>query len=169
MHRFVLILSTMIARDMVASSLGLPPQDFDVTVDVFALLFYVHAWVFVMMLLIGTAGFVLLVLAMARTITYRQVDQWASPLANAAGSLVLAALLTVVLQSVSRVSELAYPAARWIAYFGDFHFIPAYPCAPQGSRVHVHENGVMSYARWEGSSLQIRIIQMDATAACSRD
>ncbi len=167
-HLFVLILSTMIARDMVASSLGLPPQDFDVTVSVFALLFYVPAWVFVMALLTGTAGLVLLALAMARTIIHRRVDRWAFPLANAAGSLMLAVLLIMVLQSVSRVSELSYPAARWIAYFGDFHFIPAYPCAPPASRVHVHENGVVSYARWEGSSLQIRIIQIEPTADCSR-
>ena len=51
LHGFIFLLSTIPARMLVAEALGLPPQDFDVTVTLFAVLFYLPMWLWVVIFL----------------------------------------------------------------------------------------------------------------------
>ena len=51
LHGLVLLLSIIWARFLVAEALGLPPQDFDMTVGIWTLVLYVPVWVFVIAIL----------------------------------------------------------------------------------------------------------------------
>ena len=62
-HVFVLLLATAFARSIVASSLGLPPQDFDMTVAFISLLSYIPAWSIIISIVLGGTAIILQLVA----------------------------------------------------------------------------------------------------------
>ena len=82
---FVLILSTILARKLVAESLGLPPQDFDLTVHFFVLLLFVPSWTFFLSLLVGIYAVSAFVVGVLWGVLGKPAKEWAKLIAHAVG------------------------------------------------------------------------------------
>ncbi|WLG55109.1 hypothetical protein PSH77_20920 [Pseudomonas extremorientalis] len=57
LHIFILLVATVLARSLVAESLGLPPQSFDLTTSFLVILFYLPAWMIVAAVVLAVVGF----------------------------------------------------------------------------------------------------------------
>jgi hypothetical protein len=56
------------------------------------------------------------------------------------------------------------PLVRKMAYYADYQSIPAYPGVRGNERVHLHENGVVSYAAMRGEHIEITVEQVAVAA-----
>lgn len=165
LHVFALVIATSLARFLVSQALGLPPQSFDVTVGLLALLFYIPAWIAVVSILFVAFGMLLAVAITIITMVYGSI-QMLSPLIkvnwsknlirrNSAMALFhsLGAIATgvVLITAYSFLTETDQPwifsAIRFIAVKADFHYTPNYPGASSDERIHPLENGYVAYAR----------------------
>jgi hypothetical protein len=157
---------------LVAEALGLPPQDFDVTVAFCVLLFYLPLWVIVFASL--GAAFTLIHFAASALCSLTScfpIDVLVLLIAKVfpVGSrprifleqnknkfvwhgfmhmfVVMALLFSTMflMQWFSHVIIRLQPIVRSIAYFADFQQAPLYPGVDVNRRLRLHENGIVSY------------------------
>jgi hypothetical protein len=160
LHGFVFLLSTIPARMLVAEALGLPPQDFDLTVTLFAVLFYLPLWLWVIVVLsmllsifFTVAFFVMMPLQSLGNINqmfehlsskiarFRQrIDDASSKI----GDLFFGAMITLmtvmfitwyVWDSFPIVTRTLAPAVRAVAYFADYQKASAYPGVERNKKI----------------------------------
>jgi hypothetical protein len=163
-HAIILVIAEGMSNIFVAAALALPPQDFAVTVNLFTLIFYVPVWAaggaFV---LLGPFLVSALVVTIGSTLSLI-VDTWADyskflkvikdklhkNITKFSGHVVGIAVISIFLTNsfgfVIQNQKYLFPYARLLAYAFDYQNISAYPCIQKGSRVRLHENGVISIA-----------------------
>lgn len=183
LHLLVLLIATACARHAVSESLGLPPQSFDLTVGLLALLFYIPAWLGVLATLItpfALLGWLLtglglgldhiwhLLTRLTGGIGYRPVlKRYLGPLlfhctGALMGSLLLASSFGYLTANFGPAFQ---TATRLTVLYSDFHDAPNYPGVQSGERVHPLENGYVAYARQredKGLEFGVRLQASDA-------
>lgn len=184
LHGGVLLLSIIPARLLVAEALGLPPQDFDVTVTFCVLLFYLPVWLivfevctllfaFIRLIVSGLFSFTtyfpinVLVLLIAKLFPAESrprlfLEQgigkfvWRG-FVHIIGVMFFALGITFFWQWYSPATRSLKPIVRAVAYFADFQQVSLYPGVDVNRRLRLHENGVVSYAEERGWDIIISV------------
>ena len=156
-HVFVLLLATACARFVVASSLRLPPQDFDLTVGFIALVFYIPAWSIVMSVLLGCIGILFELIGLLSIFITKSSSGVVKCFAHMAGALAICFFSTSVYQFAMDNEKSLHPMVKWVAFFVDFQSAPLYPGINEGERIRLHENGVISVADFKNGTIEIGV------------
>jgi hypothetical protein len=184
LHGGILLLSIIPARLLVAEALGLPPQDFDVTVAFCVLLFYPPLWLIVFevfTLLFAIIRFIaaalcsfttyfpinVLVLLIAklfpagsgpRLFLERDIGKFVwRGFVHIIGVMGIVFGITLFWQWYSPATRSLKPIVRAVAYFADFQQVSLYPGVDVNRRLRLHENGVVSYAEERGWDIVISV------------
>jgi len=153
----VLLLSTAPSRNIVASAIGLPPQDFELSVGFVALAMYSVAWCFVVAIPIGMLAIAFQLAAFFQSLLRGSLNRTAARnFGHFLGAFALLMAIALVADGYSTLQQRAYPAVRWIAFFSDYQAAPAYPGVHADERIRLHENGVISFPVIENEVLSIR-------------
>lgn len=157
LHVVVLMLATVLSRNVVAAALGLPPQDFDMTVNFLTLAMYVPVWSVVVCLLVGVFAFFLYGYGLLVGLFEEGFSKCFKLFGQAAGAFAICFFSAKTFQLAADNQELLYSAIRWTAYFADFQGAVAYPGVGAAERVRLHENGIVSTATVNGFEVSIRV------------
>ena len=180
LHAAVLFLAIIPSRILVADALGLPPQDFEMTVATLTILIYVPLWVVLVAACTSMVGLLLLLPLL--------VVGLLSPILAVDGLLRLSprcrsviqlkwnlicqsawkfyghgvGAMVICLLSWHAVDEsntwIANPTLiKWVAYISDFQFAPSYPGIDKAKRLRLHENNVVSYAERDDWNIKITV------------
>ncbi|MCF5163303.1 hypothetical protein GIW45_04120 [Pseudomonas congelans] len=175
LHLLVLLISTVISRQVVAEALGLPPQSFDITVGFLVLVFYIPAWLLLGSIVFTLLGFLLLIGVMLGSLLLIPLSFIASLLnvfslrsylrrawskvvpaglsfTNVQGHSVGALLSGVILINlygalVSDTRPWVYSSVRLIAVLSDFQPAANYPGVQAGEYAHPLDNGFVAIAK----------------------
>ncbi len=145
LNALVLLLATALARLSVSASLQLPPQDFDLTVALFALPNYVFVWYFLLSVVTSVTGVTLFLVAGAKVIAGPRNQHPGWDLLHAVGALAVTGLMIGPFEMASKYL-LDREFVRLVAYAVDFHEAANYPGVLAKERVRLHENGIVSSA-----------------------
>lgn len=156
-HLFVLLTSAILARNVVASAIGLPPQDFEVSVGLIALVYYVPTWAMFVSILVGIFAFFLYLIGLFIGTVNRPFKETVKLLGHAAGALAICFYSFYVFDFAYKNEKSLYPFVRWVALLGDFQRVVAYPGFGATERIRLHENGVISVATVENNTVVIRV------------
>lgn len=188
-HATILFVAIPISRQFTAAATGLPPQDLDFTVSIVALELYPALWVLICavvaalfslgMFLLSALGSVVEASMLGRTYAavMRIVTKRASePMQviekrrrrflrkaglHAMGAMLVAVGAAAVWGWHARFLQ-AYPdLIRWVAYVTDYYPAPRYLGVDGSKRLHLHENGVVSYAVPNGRAVEILVERVD--------
>jgi hypothetical protein len=157
LHLFVLLFAAILARSVVASALGLPPQDFDVSVSFITLLFYIPAWSIVVSIVLGISSFFLYFIGLLIGAFNRPFKETAKLFGYAAGALAICIYSSSVFEFANNNEKSLHPLVRWVALFGDFQSSKDYPGVGANERIRLHENGVISVATVENNTVVVRV------------
>jgi hypothetical protein len=184
LHGGVLLLSIITARLLVAESLGLPPQDFDVTVTFCVLLCYLPVWLIVFQVLTLLFAFIrFIVSGLCSLTTYFPINVLvlliAKPFPEGSrprlfleqnienfvwrgfmqmlGVMGIAFGIAIFWKWYSPATRSLKPIVRVVAYFADFQQVSLYPGVDVNRRLRLHENGVVSYAEERGWDIVISV------------
>lgn len=157
LHLFALLLSAILARNVVAAALGLPPQDFDVSVSFMALLLYVPAWSVVVSVPIGFFALILYLIALLSGVSNGADKNVAKFFGHTVGACIVFSCSLSFFDLVIKNEKFLHPLVRRIAFYGDFQQTDAYPGIGHGERIRLHENGVISLATIEDNTVVIRV------------
>lgn len=168
LHAMILVVSGIPARHLVAESLGLPPQDFDVTVGITAIAIYPIIWLMafcfiafviqvllLLLLLVTSIGRMLVdlnknILGVKRTEFDEFLEWFIKPGLYSFGrifGMAFVAFLSLGLAEFYHRSLSSYQnTVRLVAYHSDYHQLLSYPGVDRVKRARIHENGVVSYA-----------------------
>lgn len=186
LHLLVLLIATACARHAVSESLGLPPQSFDLSVALLALLFYIPAWLGVLAAVIlpfAFVGWVVALLGLGLDFIWQQLsgpfngfgykpvlkDHLGPVLFHCTGALMGAGLLTASFGYFTENFSPTFKAmTQVIALRSDFHQAPHYPGVQPGEWVHPLENGYIAFARQRddhSTEFGVRVQATDAPEA----
>jgi hypothetical protein len=168
LHAVVLWLSIFSSRTLVAETLGLPPQDFEMTVTACVLLFYIPLWVCVFGGLAVFLGSIVLFFAMFAfgpfdilvSMLYPELAAKQERFVLQGWARVLGVFGIMVVVALPWKQDLPFkkslePLIRGIAYVADFQEVSAYPGVDTNRRLRLHENGVVSYAEEHDGNISI--------------
>lgn len=183
-HAALIFLSVIVSRHVVASALGLPPQDFDMTVSIFAVELYPALWLLTMTCVGMLVSAIFLMSAGLCTLSKHPLlndalllgTRFLAPdsttrafiesgrdrffiraLGHYLGSLVIALCAAYAFDVHAQFLREHLQLIRWVAYATDFQFAPNYPGIDGGKKVRLHENGVVSYAERDGRDIKITV------------
>ena len=184
LHGGILFLSVIPARLLVAEALGLPPQDFDMTVGFCVLLFYLPLWMIVFEILSLLFAFIhligsglcsltthfpinVIVLLIAKLFPVGShprlfLEQnignfvWRGFM-QMLGVMGIAFGIAIFWEWYSPATRSLKPIVRVVAYFADFQQVSLYPGIDVNRRLRLHENGVVSYAEERGWDIVISV------------
>lgn len=156
-HVFVLLLATACARGVVASSLRLPPQDFDLTVGFISIVFYIPAWSVVVSVFLGVIAILWEIAGLLSMFFSRSFGGVARCFAHMAGALAICIFSANIFPFAMNNEKSLHPLVRWIAFFSDFQSAPLYPGIHEGERIRLHENGVISFASVKNGAIEIEV------------
>lgn len=165
LHVLALLVSTALSRSVVAETLGLPPQTFDLTVGFLTIALYIPAWMAVAAISLTIFGVSIFVISALKALVFNSLAIIAPALSlisnrfklrnyihtyffHAIGALIAGAYL---LNSYGFLTE-GYPpwvhaSVKIIAVVSDFQSVENYPDAQPGERIHPMENGYLAFAR----------------------
>lgn len=158
-HLLVLYIATVLARFVVASSLGLPPQDFDLTVTFTIAALYIPTWSFVVSLLLAIATLTLEIVGFGKMFLNHSFGSVAMVFARMTGAIVIFFVSKSVFQFAVENEKSLYSTVRWVAFFADFQPAPMYPGINAGERIRLHENGVISVASFKNGAMEVLVRQ----------
>jgi hypothetical protein len=153
----VLLLATTLSRNVVASALGLPPQDFDIAVSALALFFYIPASSLIVAIGVGLIGLGLELHALTAGLRPHRFVEMTKTLAHMMGAFALVYFSASLFDFVMKNEKLLHPAVKWVALIGDFQPAASYPGVLPNDRIRLHENGVISSARIDRNEVLITI------------
>lgn len=147
-HVFAILLATGIARGHVSKAMGLPAQDFDLTVHFVTLLMYLPACALILGPMLIIAHFVSMPIMFFVGNEARPSARKMTVIAHLAGLLGLGVCLT----EFSRLSDENTPrltsVIQAVAVWADYQPTTRYhPDVPAGLRIRLHENGVVSWGQ----------------------
>ena len=183
-HAVILFFAIIASRYFVANALGLPPQDFETTVHIFAIALYPALWLFLLsfVFLVVSVGFFLLafsciistypvlntpLLLVSRLLSPKsKIRLFIESGRNQFISKALGHFLGAIFSSLAATGVLGMHAQflgdnsaliRWVAYGVDFHEAKNFPGVDRTKKLRLHENGVVSYAEQDGGDIKITI------------
>jgi hypothetical protein len=182
LHGLVFFLSIIQARIFVAEALGLPPQDFDLTVGFFTVLFYLPLWLCVIIFLSMILS-IFLAIAFILTMPLQSLGNLSQMFEHLSSkiarfrqrvnkvhteigerffgammtSLIVLVITWYVWNSFPTVTRTLAPVVRAVAYFADYQNASAYPGVERDKKFRLHENGVVSYAEEDSSGVIIKV------------
>jgi hypothetical protein len=183
----VFLLAVIPARLLVADALGLPPQDFEITVAVWSILLYPAVWLFMTAVCTFLICVVFLLLALlldltttplldlplrtighlfpevSRPCTFLEAQRHVlsyNAWGHAVGAMCATFFVLYLLVGYDHTAKGLKPVVRWIAYLADFQDVPRYPGLERGKRTRIHENGVVSYAEPSGWDISISVTRV---------
>ncbi|MCL1825997.1 MAG: hypothetical protein FWG26_08710 [Betaproteobacteria bacterium] len=164
-HAAIFVIAQGYSNNFVASALGLPPQDYSITVYLFAFLFYIPvcfytiAIVFMIPLVVFTVIFSIYILVTQvgiivpsnyiRELISKKIMKKLFESNIAFHFMGLAIVMGTFADSAGfllKQQYLLFPVAHLSAYAFDFQNVRNYPCITETQRVRIHENGVISVA-----------------------
>jgi hypothetical protein len=171
LHAVVLWLAAVYARKLVAEALGLPPQDFDMTVAACTLIFYIPVWLVLFSLLAGIICVILIVFSFLVSIPSslvlvsmlfpefiaKQQRRAFRSFTNALGARGAVGAIALVEGQLPAFTKRIEPVIRGIAYVADFQEVSVYPGVDTNRKLRLHENGVVSYAEEHGWDISISV------------
>lgn len=146
LHFGMAIIATALARHFVARAIGLPPQDFEMTVSVVTVLCYLPVWAFLVCVGMALATIFWSAIGLLKLLGRWSPGRAARYLAHLAGTVAILMLAANILAFTVDRHAAVYPLVRLIAYACDYQPAPLYPGVAKGERVRLHEHGVMSVA-----------------------
>jgi hypothetical protein len=160
-----LYLATVFARGIVADAIGLPPQDFDLTVTAAML-------ISVPLVMIATTSIVLAALALKeylwailkafkKSTLSESFRDSTNHLARFAGAFGLLYFFSMLGSIGSYSSPYALELLRYVAYIADYQQAPLYPTINKTERIRLHENGVISTAKIVDGRVQISVRRLE--------
>lgn len=152
-HLLVLLLATAFARFVVASSLGLPPQDFDMTIGVISIIAYIPAWSIVISIVLGVGAIILELVSFGAMFGSRSLGTVATFFARMFGALAICFISSSFYDFAMKNEKSLHPLVKWVAFFCDFQPAPRYPGVAEGERIRLHENGVISVAQVQNGEI----------------
>lgn len=177
---FILWLSNAYAQELVVASLGLPAEDFGLTLHLLVLLCYIPAAMVVTILLFFIVYLllsVLLTLKMSRDIVYsfiypflvlcglkkreEMVKKDNRMFLHFFAFGVTSILLASVFSFIVKYQSLLYPSIRYIAYFTDYQYIYNYPQIDKNKKIKLHANGIVSTMKGSDQSLKVVVSKLD--------
>lgn len=157
LNLIVLIFAAILARNLVASALGLPPQDFDISVSFLALMFYLPAWSIVLSIVLGISAIFLLFTGFFAGTLDSTGMKTIKFFGHSAGALLMCSYSSIGFDFINKNENQLYPIVKWVAFFGDFQSAKNYPGIAATERIRLHENGIISVATIENNSVIIRV------------
>lgn len=180
LHLLVLIFAAGASRDLVAHSLGLPAEDFELTSSLFVLIFYIPCWIAFVAILLTFVFWVCYVISiMLMILKYPFIDasvKWLAlklglieyskgvPIsiivkhfATALGAGIGASMLMFIFVILANNQEKLYPLVRYSAFLLDYRKISNYPELSYLEKVQLHENGIYSYPEFINGELIIKV------------
>lgn len=155
LHVLVLLMATAFSRFVVASSLGLPPQDFDLTVSVISFISYIPAWSIVITIMLGVATLALEIVGFGSMFANRSFGTSAKFFARMFGALAICFVSSSIFDFAVKNEKSLNPLAKRVAFFCDFQPALRYPGIKEGERIRLHENGVISVAQLKDGEIQV--------------
>lgn len=156
-HFVVLLFAAAIARNVVAAAIGLPPQDFDLTVGLLTLVFYIPAWSIVVSFAVGVVAFLLYIAGLFIGLLKRPFKETAKLFGQAAGAVAIGIYSSAIFDFANSHQDSLYPLVKWVALFADFQSAPSYPGVSPTERIRLHENGVISSATVQDKTVIIQV------------
>ena len=129
-----------------SSAIGLPAQDFDLTVGLVTLVLCVPVWGVAVAAIFGVIAAIHYLLVLAKMLLNRSLSEVVVAFGQCIGAFVCAFLSIYGFEYVTRHHREADPAIRLVAYFVDYQPAPKYPGIGAQERVRLHENGIISVA-----------------------
>jgi hypothetical protein len=148
----IYLLATAFARQLVASALGLPAQDFDLTISFLTVLFYIPAATLVLSVVTGAAALLFQLRMMVSSLKY-SLEQAAHFL----GAVALMISLSMVYSLVMKNQFALYPMTKRIDFDFDYELIPNYPAVEHDKKIRLHKNGVVSQAELKENDVVISV------------
>lgn len=189
-HVAVLVITAMVARNLMTSATGLPGQDFTLGTSALSLLLYPISWLWLVMML-ASAGVVIWQLFLLLTLVLHSIlgalpfslaGKCARRLGNGMhrnvahflGGIGLLVGLLLIQEHLKVYRPVVEGFARWAAFYGDYQALTRYPGTPAGTpagaRVLLHANGVYSTAiPQRDRSIKIEIWEWKAPAPAAAD
>lgn len=157
LHLLVLYFAAVYSRFVVGSALGLPPQDFDLTVSLVSLALYIPAWSIFISILLGLVAIVFEITWFFSLLAKQSFESTVKSLAHMVGALAVCYISGSVYGFVEKNVNSLLPLVKWVAYFSDYQPAPNYPGIAVGERVRLHENGVVSVATIRNGEVSILV------------
>lgn len=155
LHALAFLIATTAARHHVSRAMGLPAQDFDLTVGFFSLLFYLPAWCLILSVALAPALLLVTPIALG-SLMFRKDDKRAGSLmAHMVGAFGVALYASQFFQWSTTDKPLIHTAVRLVAAIADYQPAASYPGVKAGQRVRLHENGVMSAISIEANEVKV--------------
>jgi hypothetical protein len=177
----IAIASIGLSRVYVSEALGLPSNDFDLTVGALAIFIGYLLWVFVFVFLAQVLSVLFLIISVAKgflggavntllpTLSLfidqvkvrstsedlnRKAINW---MGHSFGLVSLALVGTLVIQSGEALIKNNLRFIRLLAYALDYQTAKKYPLVESNMRFRLHDNGIVSYAERDGLDIKITI------------
>ena len=165
LHAVVAIFVLVPAHSLVAEATGLPPTDFDLTVAACAILFFPLAWCLLVSAVAGAAAVLLLPGSIYSTVRawFKSESPKRSEMLTSVRPMAALALAFIFAGSASEYERWAHSLVKpvlWFVYHAEYHELKNFPALKPGLRSHVHENGVVSYAKIVEGEVQIHVETM---------
>lgn len=162
-HIFVLLISTVFSRNLVASATGLPPHDFDLAVSALALIYYIPIWTLIASALILVTGTIFIAGDMLRSSIPIPRSKSANERgAHASGATVFAILVVFLIQLLVPSSGTQATLALRLIYATEYFQATKYPGVLPFEHIRLHDNGIVSSAALTKDGVVITVRQWSA-------
>lgn len=176
LNLMVLLIATVLAGTLVSSSTGLHFKDFELTVGLIALIFYIPVMCAVIAITLVTLLFSLELLFFINKVS-RIIFPWLyliqldskkkdkefpfAVVAHVIGAIMTAALAYTIYDMSRLYKHKMYPFVKLFAYYSDFQPAPLYPGIKPDERVNFHENGIISVASLKNDEVVIAVRKLN--------
>lgn len=183
-HTAILFLAVIPSRYFVSKALGLPPQDFEITVHIFAVELYPALWFLLLSVALFAVSLILFLLTVLcmmssypfindmlllaskllssqskmRSFIESGRDRFISRAFGHVMGAIFVALAAGGVWDLHARFLLDNPnIIRWAAYATDFYQSKNFPGVDSSKKLRLHENGVVSYAEPDGWDIKITV------------
>jgi hypothetical protein len=149
LHVIAFLIANVGARYQVSKALGLPAQDFDLTVNFIVLLMYLPAWGLILAVLLTPTfivGFPMMLWALCANKEQHE-RRVATGVAHLMGAMGVAIYAAQLFQYAAESTAAVRSVVRVVAAFADYQPAVSYPGIKPGDRIRLHENGIVSSAK----------------------
>lgn len=156
-----LLLTAMASQNFIAITLGLPPQDFNLTFGLISLVLYPVVVLMissVILLLISIYYLFALVVSGYKNQSFKI---FTLKLCHFLGALGLVFLINFIPAYIGKNENELGSLIRWFAFYSDYQVLKNYPDLPVNTRVRLHENGIYSTAITKDGEVKIQVYKYE--------
>jgi hypothetical protein len=156
-HAIVLLLTAIASQNFIAISLGLPPQDFNLTFGLVSLALYPVVALMITSIILLVVSLYYLIALLVDGYKNRPLKTLVLKFCHLLGSLGLVFLISFIPAYIGKKENELGSLIKWFAYISDYQVLKNYPKLPSETRVRLHENGVYSVAKSVNGQVQIEV------------